>query len=385
MRRRVSDAVWRGVARALRPWSSERLLHLVELVLATVAARRRRPARWELGRAFTAFLRLVGEPDDAVLTLHRRPLAASGVGTRGDAGASTADVGVVLQGPVGDAAFLGDTLRIYRRHFADATLVVSTWEGEEAAVAAGCRDVGAVVVTSAPPANAGVMNVNRQIVSTRAGIAACRIRGCRTILKSRTDQRCYAPHMLQFLQGLLRRFPPAPPARQRARIIVKSIGTYRFSLYGLTDMFLFGDAEDLHDFWSIPFQAPLDDDAFNGKLDDLALVRFLPEVYLTTGFLARVGHEPRWTLEDSWRVIRDRFLVVDDTALDLVWTKYPTWREASAMRYEDTLQPTTPLTFADWIVLQDLGQGWSVTDAHERAAVLQRQVDADTVRRRGRP
>jgi hypothetical protein len=80
----------------------------------------------------------------------------------------------------------------------------------------------------------------------------------------------------------------------------------------------------------------------------------LPEVLLTTSYLQRTGWDLQWTLEDWWRALAERFVVLDAAAIDLLWVKY------SQMEYRwKRYGPPSPLEevdFADWMSLYAFGE-----------------------------
>ena len=80
------------------------------------------------------------------------------------------------------------------------------------------------MVLSDLPAYSGISNTNYQIVSTRAGVEAARASGKAYVLKTRTDQRFYAPSSLEFLHHLIRKFPVTGNWAQKSRIVGHSLG-----------------------------------------------------------------------------------------------------------------------------------------------------------------
>lgn len=133
----------------------------------------------------------------------------------------TADqIAVVVQGPVMAAGDLtSECLRGLRRLLPGAQLILSTWEGSETA-GLECDDV----VISADPGpgvarldgGSMVTNVNRQIISTRAGLEPV---ARPYTLKSRTDLLLEHAGFLQFFGRWSRRAPGAQLFAERVLIL----------------------------------------------------------------------------------------------------------------------------------------------------------------------
>ena len=74
--------------------------------------------------------------------------------------------------------------------------------------------------------------------------------GATHVVKTRSDQRAYNPSLLSYLYNLLQVFPVnAGEKIQKSRIIGTSLNTFKHRIYGLSDMFLFGEIDDLLLYW----------------------------------------------------------------------------------------------------------------------------------------
>lgn len=292
----------------------------------------------------------VGQSRGTYVTFHERPLSASQIGTLPDPMHQTTSAGIVLQGPLRpEDDFTRNTVRLYRRHFPHAAVVVSTWDTEDPAALAQLRDAGATVLTNPVPENPTPTNINCQIVSTFAGVEWCRRQGLAYVLKTRTDQRLYAPNVLDYLRSLLETFPVAPGFRQNARIVGVSVDTFKFRYYGLGDHLHFGTTADMHTLWSVEQdQRPFAHTKCQSWHD--ASMRNVAETYLTTEFLKQVGRPLLWTLQDSLAAFGDHFCIVDRDDLDLFWPKYEAHKEHRMLAY-DAVRNTQELTFRDWLLL----------------------------------
>ena len=284
-------------------------------------------------------------------TYHRRPLLAKDVGTWCDLPSDVlAGIGIVIQGPIFTPNdFTIETLRLYRQLFPGVPIIVSTWTDTPPDLIAAVSSLGADVVLSALPPYRGYGNVNYQIVSTVAGLKRAKELGCTWVVKSRADQRIYAPSSLGFLKSLVETFPPS--AGLDSRIIVMGI-TRKYKLYHLADMFHFGHVDTLLTYWDAPhdtrrFNEPdMRQDADSFKRISRLLIC---EAYLFTTFLSKVGERLQGTLQDSWRMIAKHAVVIDRESLDLFWPKYRLAREYRDRTYSG-INLAQEISFAEWLM-----------------------------------
>src|SRR6185503_18158218 len=101
------------------------------------------------------------------------------------------------------------------------------------------------------PENGGLRNTNFQIVSTSAGMDKAKALGAQYVIKTRTDQRMYSRHIMEFLVNLLTVFPIEKRLGQKGRIVGLNLNTKLDILYHFSDMFQFGTIEDLNAYWAM--------------------------------------------------------------------------------------------------------------------------------------
>lgn len=162
----------------------------------------------------------------------------------------SSEISVVVQGPIGHTADklreCARTLESVRTYLPDAELVLSTWEGE--AVESLDYDL---VVRSADPGcwidnNGRPCNLNRQILSTTAGLKACTRKYA---LKLRVDTPLHSDAMCVIgTEG--------PTHFFSERVTMSNIvlrNPLRFpQLLSLSDLCQFGAREDLMLIWDVP-------------------------------------------------------------------------------------------------------------------------------------
>ena len=292
----------------------------------------------------------ISKSQNKFLTIHNRPMLANAVGTWSDPLLAIPTIALVLQGPlVLDNNFTLETIRLYKKHFTQSMIIVSTWEGENADYLTKIKAEGVELILNAKPAIVGIGNLNLQIVSSYNGIMRAKERGAAYVYKTRCDQRMYGVNINEFLHNLITQFPLKKPSLLKQRIIASSFSTLKYVPYLITDMFLFGHIDDMLLYWSAKHDNRLGLEKMIRTVQDLNDAK-VSESYLCSEFLKAVGREVTWTIEDSWAAYADHFCIVDRQSLDLFWYKYNSYQEYSATRY-DGITNSQLLTFAEWFNL----------------------------------
>jgi hypothetical protein len=291
-------------------------------------------------------------PGGGILTWHERPIQSSQYACTPLGVAYDSRQAIVMQGGiVTDLDFTLQTIELYRRLHPEAIIVLSTWADQPPELLHRALEIGSLVVTSEKPSYAGQQNVNLQIVSSSAGLSAAKNAGATHVLKTRTDQRLCATDILEYLQSIQKIFPLGLAGTQQQRLVAVSLNTFRYRMYGISDMFLYGQIDDMCTYWS----PQLDERYFDpGEIHFRNLREFslwrVCEVYFCTEFLQHTGWDIKWTLEDYWHLLADRFCVIDATSLDLFWPKYST-RENRWNNYGPESSNFTEVSFRDWTLM----------------------------------
>lgn len=279
-----------------------------------------------------------------------RPKRSSQVGTWSDALKREPKTAIVIQGPLlTKNDFTLETVRLYKKHYKNSTIILSTWKNEDPLKIEEFKREGVEILLNDEPSSRGPRNINKQIVSSLEGIRYAQNIGAEYVLKSRTDQRMYAVNAVEFMINLLNTFPIATGHSQKRRIISASLATLKYRPYGVSDMFMFGHVDDMLTYWNPPL------DTREVSLGATSTIRdftksAICEIYLTTNYLKKIGKEVEWTLKDSLKAYADHFIIVDHQSLDLYWHKYDHHQEQRFMNY-DTIKNDRLLTFADWFNL----------------------------------
>jgi hypothetical protein len=261
------------------------------------------------------------------------------------------DIAIVIQGPLSQRNnFTLETIKLYRRNIPTAKIIFSTWDLPQN-VLRELESLNVSVIINKRPENAGIFNINLQITTSKPGILLAKNLGFKYVLKTRSDQRINHPNYDIYLFNLLNTFPiKSYITNQKKRLIGLSLNTFKHRLYGISDMFLFGHIDDMLNYWNVDFDYRPDtpEERINAGNTLGTYSRWrVCEVYLCTEFLKKIGHAADFTLLDSYRVLGDRFLILDHEAIDLYWHKYT--NNQSRYKVADVYDPQ--ISFNDWLYI----------------------------------
>ena len=289
-------------------------------------------------KVVTKVIFLLGSLTRKFITFHTRPIFASDIKYRGKETAEDALCAIIIQGPIRrEDNFTLETVKLYRKHYPAATVILSTWEDEDISTFKTLEDKRSKIVRGKKPSYNGPGNVNMQAGSTKNGIALAVQMGLRYVLKTRTDQRMYGIGTLQFFINLLEQFPIRDGSTQKKRIVGFNVTTTtRYLPYHLSDLFMFGATEDMKTYWDIPL--------IMDKTDKRGPI---VERRLFMGFLRNTGWDGKDTEEDFLRALGERCVVVGNESVDLYWPKYFDRRREH--RILDYQYPTFEISFKKWL------------------------------------
>src|SRR5581483_7192669 len=285
------------------------------------------------------------------LTTHERPVSRSSFG-KFTKKAKLPPCAVVIQGPLAlDFDFTVETVKIYKETFPGASLIVSTWKGENKEALERLKNLGCVIVENEKPKNPGWGNINMQIVTSSAGVRKAKELGAQYAFKTRTDQRVYATDVYPYFLSLLKTFPPKNP-RQKGRLIGSSFNTFKYRPYSVSDTFLFGPIEDMLLFWDTELdeRVGIPNYVKNNLLDWVKQRQ--PEIYLVAKYLEKLGRTIEMTLADSWKACGDYFCIIDQKSVDIFFLKYERELEYRRAHYDGSYLDEE-LYFKDWLLLHD--------------------------------
>lgn len=230
---------------------------------------------------------------------------------------------IVIQGPiVKENDFTLETCKIYKKIFNNSeTIILSTWDTEDKKYLKNFESIGVKVLLSKAPDFAGRANLNYQILSTMKGLEEGEKLGCEYAIKTRTDQRFYSTNLSRDLFNLLKIYPPSPNYNMHSRLIALSFNSFKYRYYGISDMFLFGNTQDMLKYWNSPLDTKKYEEYKTIKQKDL-WQQYCSETYIASHFLKNIGVTPEYTLKHTWKIYKDLFIFIDKEILDMYWPKY---------------------------------------------------------------
>ncbi|MDX8353096.1 WavE lipopolysaccharide synthesis family protein [Cognatiyoonia sp. IB215182] len=329
-------------------------------------------------RLLDGSVRWLNKRSDTYSTYRQRPKFAAQLGTQRDRPLNVEKMAIVMQGPLPvPDNFAYETMAIYRRHMPGVQLILSTWADTPEEHLAPMRDLGVEVVPCEKPDVAGLFNINMQLVSAGAGIKKAVEDGATWVMKTRVDQRLYNPNIMAELASMAKSFPVMGGFDQKHRIFGIGYGSLKYAPYHVTDQTVFGHADDMLKYWTPPLRENEPPAHFPKTAKEIYTQIPIgeecrlaaPESYIASQFLARIGRELDWSVQDTWAAYRDSFCFVDYQTTDFFWQKTQTWSRLELMHAYDKVWTRHEVTFAHWMLL------YSGTLAPEAAARYEGALD----------
>ena len=277
---------------------------------------------------------------------------------------------VIIQGPIKENSdFLKHTLKIYKKIFKNSLIIVSTWEDENKELIEELHDENIhIILSDDKEIKKSRSNINKQIISTNVALNFAKTQNVKYCLKTRTDQRIYNNNLETFLISLLKTFPVKENKLIKSRILVPPMGTFKFFLYHLTDLMMFGETQDLINYWDKEsYDVGLKKMGLNEKKFFINDTPLCPETFLCSRFIGKIEDNVVWDLENWWRCLRDYFCIIDNSSLDSLWFKYEWEVEYRYLKtYSDKISRT--IDFHEWLSLYNNSKNnWHLySNEHEK-------------------
>ena len=262
---------------------------------------------------------------------------------------------IVMQGPlVYEDDFTYNTLKLYKNIFKDSELILSIWNNESKEYLEKVKQLGICVIENKKPRTGGFINLNYQIVSTSAGIKKAEELNCKYILKTRTDIRIYETGISNFLISLLETFS-SKSQNQSERIIGIDINTHKYGI-GISDIFQFGTTEEMLKMWDgnlYPNKEITSEEYHKFEKNSTAIDRFsleFAECYLLKNYLRKNGIEIKPNLKSYYNVLKNNFIIIDFSMIDLYWHKYFGDEYKEWKNYDKKISNSS-MSFKDWLTI----------------------------------
>ncbi len=215
---------------------------------------------------------------------------------------------IVIRGGM-DPSYV-DVVRHYRAAHPNTFIILSTWnDTPEQLIGAVAEHVDDLVLNVRPPLP-GKSNLNYQIVCAGNGVIRAKELGAKRILLTRTDVALLRPHLLNDLRALYSDHPKSnlPSLNTKGRLIVSDLFSFYRPFYHVSDIFMYGHADDVALYWSLDHMT----DACLGT-----------ESTLARSFANKIGWLIKNTTSDSISLYQECFIVRPSTWFDFFWIKNP--------------------------------------------------------------
>ena len=259
------------------------------------------------------------------------------------------DTAIIIQGSLnGVANFTTETIEMYLKLFKNTKLILSIWDDEINESLRNQYSERIHILINKKPNNLE-HNVDLQVISTNRALHFAKELNIKYCLKTRTDSRIYNGASISYLKNLIRLFPISKKYEEmKTRIISCSMETRKFRVYGLSDIMLFGETDNLLRYFNLlTFKDSLN--KYFSKhpclIKDTAVIN---EIFLCARYLKLLNIEIDWTLENWWKICSEIFCIVDHSTIDFFWFKYH-WKYEQRLTKNFTTDSNEILNFSDWL------------------------------------
>jgi len=237
---------------------------------------------------------------------------------------------IIVQGPlVCSSEFTIETLNYYSNEYPNSPIIFSSWEKDIDKIKNKEFNKNIYFVSNKLPKYFGNRNINLQAISTKSAILYAKKLKCNYVLKTRSDTRIYLKDFQNYLEKLIKfyQFKKNSKSSQKERIISTSF-SLRYRLYGISDQIMFGNVDDLYNYFNIT-TTPLLEKKFSKFLINLKFKHklyfihneFYPEIYFFYNFFKKMNIKLNWTVKDSIKIISNNFIIIDNQSLELYFKK----------------------------------------------------------------
>ncbi len=296
------------------------------------------------------FFNKIANIKNIFFTIHSRPVYAKEINTWTDKLIECPRTAIIIQGPlVDDYNFTLETVKLYKKHFANTEIIISTWDNASKRLIHNLEKEGAFIVLNKKPEIAGIGNINMQLVTTMGGLVKAKELGIEYVYKTRSDQRMYAININEYLINLINFFPVKNGFSQKKRIISSGFGSLKYVPYLLSDVWVFGNIDDMICYWGLEYEKRDNLEASIRSVRDLVDANIC-ENRICSEFLKKIGRVNTGTVDDWWCALADHFIIVDTNSLDLFFYKYDFYKEYRHLIYSGNSNNKL-LDFKEWFNL----------------------------------
>ena len=277
-------------------------------------------------------------------------------------------IAVIIQGPIQEKFdFLKNTLEIYKKIFKNSIIIISTWKSEDIERINTLKDENIFILFNNEPEKSQ-SNIDHQIFSTNIALKFAINHNAKYSIKTRADVRLNKSNLETFFISLIKTFPVKTNSLIKSRIVVPSLITFKFRIFSLSDIVMFGETNDLLQYFDLElFRDGLKKFDLNEKKLLKNETPVVAEIFLCARFMNKLDNSINWNLENWWDSLKNYFCIIDNSSLDLFWHKYDWNYEYRYIRtYSDKF--ARAIDFQDWLSLYNNSENnWrKSSDEHEK-------------------
>lgn len=285
------------------------------------------------------------------------------------------DTAIIIQGPLMlENHFTLNTVELYKRYYPECKIIVSTWKDSDKNEIEKLRANGVEIVLNAPPTCFGLGNMNFQIVSTKGGIERAKELGVSYILKTRSDQRIYKPHMLEYFKSLVEEYPVGDnsgKSSQSKRIIAlqTTVGGAMFIPFFIADFMYFGTTKDINNLFSIELDMSLNKTKDERRVwlrellsKNIKIGEYYeataPEIKIMKSYAQNyVDSQYRGDIKSYWDFVKNYLITLSWDDIGMFWPKYDRYNESNLFKTyckndNTDLYLQYNWTFQNWLLLK---------------------------------
>ena len=277
-------------------------------------------------------------------------------------------IAIIIQGPIQEKFdFLKNTLEIYKKIFKNSIIIISTWKSEDIEKINTLKDENIYILFNDEPEKSQ-SNIDHQIFSTNIALKFAMNHNAKYSIKTRADVRINKSNLETFFISLIKTFPVKSNSLIKSRIVVPSLITFKFRIFSLSDIVMFGETNDLLQYFDLElFRDGLKKFDLNEKEFLKNETPVVAEIFLCARFMNKLDNSINWNLESWWDSLKNYFCIIDNSSLDLFWHKYDWNYEYRYIRtYSDKF--ARAIDFQDWLSLYNNSENnWrKSSDEHEK-------------------
>ena len=277
-------------------------------------------------------------------------------------------IAIIIQGPIQEKFdFLKNTLEIYKKIFKNSIIIISTWKSEDIEKINTLKDENIYILFNDEPEKSQ-SNIDHQIFSTNIALKFAMNHNAKYSIKTRADVRINKSNLETFFISLIKTFPVKSNSLIKSRIVVPSLITFKFRIFSLSDIVMFGETNDLLQYFDLElFKNGLKKFDLNEKKLLKNETPVVAEIFLCARFMNKLDNSINWNLESWWDSLKNYFCIIDNSSLDLFWHKYDWNYEYRYIRtYSDKF--ARAIDFQDWLSLYNNSENnWrKSSDEHEK-------------------